>query len=248
MEFTEKALVLKVGQFRENDLWVRLLTSSRGMLTAFAFGGSRSRRRFLGCLDALNLVLFRIGSSKRGAYLTLEEGTLLQGFPGLRGDARRLGVVANCLRFLEAMEIGPQGGRAAFDLLLDGLQVLEKTGEPPEIFPLLFRAKAAFEQGFAPDLTVCHGCGRPAGGLDTAFFLVEKGRLSCSDCRPAAGLALPACPGAVQTLVRLGQSRPADWLRLELTGLVRRQCYEIIERFVAFHLGLSWEGGRFRKV
>lgn len=248
MEFTEKALVLRVGQFRENDVWVRLLTPSRGLLTAFAFGGSRSRRRFCGCLDALNLVLFRVGSSKRGAYLTLEEGTLLQGFPGLRADPRRLGVVANCLRFVEALEIGPQGGRAAFDLLLDSLQVLEGVDEAPDVFPLFFRAKAAFEQGFAPDIAVCHGCDREAGGLDTAFFLVEKGRLSCPDCRPSSGLALPACAGAVQTLARLGQSRPADWLRLEMSGLVRRQCYEIIERFVAYHLGLAWEGGRFRKV
>ena len=54
--------------------------------------------------------------------------------------------------------------------------------------------------------------------------------------------------GAALTLDRLSRTAPADWTRLDMGGGVRRQCYEIIERFVAFHLGLSWDGGRFRKV
>lgn len=56
MEWTDTALVLHVGRFREADLWVRLLAPGQGLVTAFAFGGSKSRRRFTGCLDVFNLI------------------------------------------------------------------------------------------------------------------------------------------------------------------------------------------------
>ena len=42
MEWTDTALVLHVGRFREADLWVRLLAPGQGLVTAFAFGGSNA--------------------------------------------------------------------------------------------------------------------------------------------------------------------------------------------------------------
>ena len=51
MEWSDTALVLGVGRFRESDLWLRMLTRRHGIVSAFAFGGSRSRKRFCGCLD-----------------------------------------------------------------------------------------------------------------------------------------------------------------------------------------------------
>ena len=47
MEFSEKALVLKVGRFREIDAWVRLFSPIRGIYTAFAFGGMSQYALFL---------------------------------------------------------------------------------------------------------------------------------------------------------------------------------------------------------
>ena len=79
MEWTDQALVLRMGAFRESDLWLKLLCREHGLLTLFAFGGSRSRRRFCGCLDVLNSLQCRVRSSKDGRFLNLEEAALLQG-------------------------------------------------------------------------------------------------------------------------------------------------------------------------
>ena len=265
MEFTDKALVLKVGRFRETDIWVRLFCAGRGLVTAFAFGGSRSTRRFCGCLDQLVLGNFRVGEGRRGTYKVLEEGTMLHAFPGLRSDPRKLGLVAHCLKFVEAVQIGSQGARPVFDLLLETLAVLEDREVGAELLPLLFKAKLTFEQGLKPDLTLCVRCGRPAwdheglghtpeGHVSTERapagqalgFSVERGGLVCASCGDV--LAEPLSVGAARTLEWISASRPADWPRLALEPEMRRQLDRVVDRFVAFHLGLRWEHGMYRKI
>lgn len=267
MEFTEKALVLKVGRFRETDIWLRLFCAGRGLVTAFAFGGSRSTKRFCGCLDQLVLGTFRVGSNRRGTYKVLEEGTLLHAFPGLRSDPRKLGLVAHCLKFVEAVQIGSQGARPVFDLLLETLGTLEKSEVGAELLPLLFKAKLTFEQGLKPDLTLCVRCGRPAwdqAGTGHAAdytaenaqsgpvlgFSVERGGLVCPACADlqSGPQAEPLSIGAARTLEWIGASRPADWPRLSLEPEMRRQLGRVVDRFVAYHLGLRWENGMYRKI
>lgn len=248
MEGAERALVLKVGRFREADAWVRFLSPAKGVLSAFAFGGMKSRRRFVGCLDPLNLVLFCVETNKSGTYSVLEEGSLIHGFPGLKRDSARLGLAANCVKFAEAVQFGPQGARRLYDLLLETLYALERCDGEPILLPLLFRARVAFEQGYRPELFACRLCGRELSGIRSPRFLVERGGIACSECSPGDGPGLAVSHGALQALQWIWQSPPADWPRLTLPLPVRRQCYELVERFVAFHLGLAWDNGAYRKV
>lgn len=264
MEFTERALVLKVGRFRENDVWLRLFCAGRGVISAFAFGGSRSRRRFCGCLDQLALASFRVEASRRGQYNVLQEGVLLHAHPGLRTDARKLGMVAHCLKFVEAVQLGPEGARPVFDLLLETLATLEARSVGAELLPLLFKAKLTFEQGLKPDLALCVRCGRPVlehgscpddhaplawGGAEASArlaFSVERGGLVCSQC--GHGPAETLCLESVRVLEWIGRSRPADWPELSLEPETRRELSRVVDRFVAWHLGLRWENGTYRKI
>ena len=74
MEWSDTALVLGVGRFRESDLWLRMLTRRHGIVSAFAFGGSRSRKRFCGCLDLFNELQISTKTTRNGMYLSLQEG------------------------------------------------------------------------------------------------------------------------------------------------------------------------------
>ena len=252
MNATEKCLVLKTGRFREADVWVRLLTPTRGIFNGFAFGGSRSRRRFVGCLDPLSHVLFTIGTNKTGTYTVLEEGTLLHNFPGVRTDQARTGLAVNCIKFVEAVEIDPTDARPVYDLLLETLHMLDAGGASIDFTPWLFRAKLAFDLGYTPDFLTCGNCGRPVGSEDGYRFGVEKGQVACRTClsggKPLEGLARPISTGVLRALDWIQQSRPADWASMAMDGEVRRQASQLIELFVAYHLGLSWEGGIYKKV
>lgn len=251
MSSTEKCLVLKVGRFREADCWVKLLTPNRGVFNGFAFGGSRSRRRFVGCLDSLSHVLFTIGTNKTGTYMVLEEGTLLNNFPAIRKNPIRIGLAVNCVKFVEAVEIGPSDAKPIYDLLLETLLMLEEGGIV-EFSPWLFRAKVAFEMGYRPDFLACGSCGKSVTGGSGYRFGVEKGQVACRAClsagKPLEGLARPISAGVLRVLDWIQQSRPADWLTVSMDNEVKRQAGQLIELFVAYHLGLSWEGGMYKKV
>lgn len=251
MEFTEKGLILKVGRFREADLWVRFLSPSRGMMTAFAFGGCKSRRRFCGCLDPMRQVLLTVKSDKGGRYNTLEEGSLIHGFPGLRSDNGRLGLAVNCVKFVESVQVGPQGARMAYDLLLDTLHAIEGMKEPFDSLPVMFRAKATFEQGYRPDFLTCLKCGSALCGADIHCFDIERGGAVCRSCatsedRERGGISVSF--GTLRALDWIQGNGPQDWARLCLPPEVRRECYDLVERFVAYHLGLVWENGYYKKI
>jgi DNA repair protein RecO (recombination protein O) len=256
MEFTDKALVLKVGAFREADLWVRFLSPSRGALTAFAFGGAKSKRRFCGCLDALCEIHVRVRSSGRGEYLCLEEGSLLAAPRRLRTDWHRLGLAMRCIKFLEAVCPGSQGAPEAYALACDLLRTLEEETEPDTLFAHLFRARASREQGFGPDFERCAACGEPLfhaqNGRGQAHLLfVEEGRVLCRICASrtaAAGRPLQISQESAYVLGPVVDAGPQAWLEPDISPQARRECAAAVDALVRYHLGLAWDRARYRNV
>ncbi|WP_300717451.1 DNA repair protein RecO C-terminal domain-containing protein [uncultured Desulfovibrio sp.] len=250
MEWTDQALVLRMGAFRESDLWLRLLCRKHGLLTVFAFGGSRSRRRFCGCLDVLNTLRGRVRSSRDGRFLNLEEATLTRGPRLLRRNWQRMGLAANCLRFVEAMGVSEDAAEESFLLMEDLREALEAEQAPPVLLPLYFRLRLAGALGFAPNLGQCGRCGRAIDGQ--ALFVVDEGQLRCPSCRSGRfeperyGVEVPA--EGLDLLRRVQQSFPSAWPGGELSPPVRRACARAIDGFVQYHLGLAWEGSYFRRV
>ncbi len=246
MDQTQRAVILKIGQFRESDLWVRLLTPQHGILTTFAFGGRKSRRRFCGCLDPLNEILAHIKSNRAGSYLTLTEGSLLHAPRRLREDQPRLGMAVNCLKFVDALPIGGEASPAAFSLLQETLLALEAEPRAPACFPVFFRGRLAFDLGFVPCLDSCCVCGRRHGPW---WFQVEEGRLFCPDCRKAGpGLDLHLGTEALRTLEFIRSAAPGEWTRSEFCGQGLREGLRAVDSFVRFHVGLAWDRGSFRVI
>ncbi len=246
MEFVERSLITAVGRFRENDMWVRLLTPGRGALTGFAFGGCRSRRRFCGCLDPLNTVLFQFKESGRGGYLCLTEGTLVHSPCRLRKDPARLGMAVNCLKFAEAVSGGRESARAVYDLTTEALLALESDEPVQPLFPMLFRARLSFEAGFGPDFTCCALCGAE---LAQALFMLEDGLALCPACGGASqGRILCLHQESLQALETVCSLPPAQWGDMELSHQAREECSRVVDDFVRFHVGLAWERGAFRRV
>lgn len=250
MEWTDDAFVLHVGRFREADLWVRLFTRKQGILTAFAFGGSRSLRRFCGCLDICNCIVCRVKSTK-ASWLALQEASLLQGPRRLRADMPRLGLAVNCLRFLEALEVRGEGSLKAFALTGEILQLLEEAPSVPPLLAPFFRLRIASDQGFAPDFAACAHCGREAEqetGDAIWQFVVDRGTVLCPSCRSSGRYTLDISPSALFCLLGVQRGAPEAWEGARLTAAEIRQCGRIVDAFIQYHPGIAWADGRFRKV
>lgn len=247
MEFSADAVVLRVGTFREADCWVRFFSPAHGLLTGFAFGGRRSRKRFCGCLDALSLVRFRVSRDRRREYYCLEEGTLLNRFSHLAGDLKKLGMVSNCVRFVEAVELSPDGYAPAYELLKAMLETLDQSGGASWFLPLLFRAKMTFAQGYQPELRVCRECGQPLDEFPRAVFAVQDGGLYCLRCPSGTGQKISVSRDTLHLLDALARSGPAEWAGWLPPASVREECARLVDAFVQCHLGLSCDGNRFAR-
>ncbi len=245
MEYIDSGIVLRVGKFRETDLWVKLLTSAHGIITAFAFGGSKSRRRFSGCLDAYNFVSARVGSSKNGQFLNLQETVLLEQFQRLRADFRRQGMAANCIRFVEALGVAPEDSEKIFLLTKSMLHLLNNAENAIPMLPVLFRLRIAAEQGYLLDPSRCQRCGAPL--LADSFFLVSEGYFTCRSCRPLGSMSLQASKETLDILADIQEYSPEYWSFDCAQSAVLRELGRIIDSHIRYHVGLEWTDGTFRR-
>ena len=245
-EFTEETLVLKLGQFREADCWVRFFSPSQGVLTGFAFGGLKSRKRFSGCLDPLSRVLFRVASDRYGRYLTLCEGSLINRFPGLHRNMARFGMAVNCIKFLEASHIGTENASAIFSLTCKTLHLLDTRESVPAFLPLLFRARLTCEYGYFPDLSLCARCRREIQAGDETYFIPAQGISTCKQCRTAQSGAHPVSGDLALALDRVFRADPEQWLGLSVPEQWGASILHLLDVYVQAHMGLVWIQGGFR--
>lgn len=248
MQWTDDAIVLRTGKFREADLWVRFLARGKGLTTAFAFGGSRSRRRFTGCLDVFNTIRISVAASRDGRFLNMQEATLLEGPERIRRDWRRQGLAANCIRFLEALGVPPDNTGLSFELVGEMLRLLEKEERVPDILPILFRFRLAAEQGYVPDLGFCARCGQELSSCEHVYFLVGEGAPCCPQCRRPGDMSLVLGQEALDVLGKVKEYSPGLWNVLNPSAESGRQVSRLIDAFVRYHLGLEWVNGRFKAM
>lgn len=268
-DFIDNGIILRTGRFKEADLWVRFLSAERGIVTAFAFGGCRSRKRFCGCLDHLNLVTFHVRGGSGNTYQRLEEGTLVTSPKRLRTDIGRLGLAVNCQKFLEAMGVGRDGAAPAYTLFGQVLEALEEQPEVDPIFPLLFRGRLSFDQGYRPALERCSSCGKVINSAvckqhdqgigfsgtashslakHCAIFHVREGTLYCPSCSPPAGPQFRLCEEALDAIRFVQENSPLQWAELCLSSQGRRELTRAVDGFIQFHVGLLWNDGMFRRI
>lgn len=266
-EFLDSAIILKVGRFRDADVWTRLYLSGRGALTAFAFGGARSRKRFGGCLDGLNHVRVKVKADRLNRYLNLEEATLVHGFPTLRTRSDRLGRAVNCVKFFEAAFLATQtpesaaaalrarapDSREAFDLLLGVLQFLDQAADDRdvELAPSYFRYRTACAQGHEPALSACGLCGADMSGTGHIAFDIAEGRALCARCeRLSSGREREIlCRESVSALEAVSAAAPGaagSWPVRLSTGAKARTC-RFVDGFTRRHMGVEWANGTYRR-
>lgn len=248
-EWKDQGLVLKTGHFHEADLWLKMLFREHGLITVFAFGGARSKRRFCGCLDLLNTLNCIVQINRTGEYHILKEASLVRSPAGLRTSWRKMGIMANCLKFVDALSIGPETAYESCNFMQDFMAAFELN--PPLLAPLLFRIKMAHILGYSPNLKNCGACGEK--GKESYRFFAGDGVLVCKHCLDATSwrerrFSTPVLESTRKYLDFILGASPLKWARGNLLPEVQRQCGQVIDTFIQYHLGLEWRNGIFKKI
>lgn len=248
-EWNDQALIVRRGVFHESDVWLKMLFREHGLITIFAFGGAKSKRRFCGCLDIFNSLQCRVKSSRNGRFLNLQEASLLGGPRSLRKNWQAMGIAANCLRFVEALSINIENSVECYTIVEDLRNMLERGADPPALLPFYFRLRIAAALGMAPDFSACGKCGKPHASR--FFFRVDEGRIFCESCVLKFNTyrySIQLTPAVLGLLREIPGRLPTDWPVREIASAEGKTGAMAIDGFIQYHLGLAWDNGHFRYV
>jgi DNA repair protein RecO (recombination protein O) len=207
-----QAIVLRRSDFRESSRIVTVLSREHGRVTGLAKGAHRPDSPFLGHLDFLAEVQATF-SADRGGLRLLERAVLVRERRSLREPTRFLAAshLADLADVaLPAERIDP----AAFDLLIGGLNLLERC-PGPAIGHVVLGLELRFLEllGALPDLQNCSVCGGP---LQAAFCHDESLGLVCREHATPPRRAVPT--DGLRLLRELQSSTGRQWPGLANTA------------------------------
>lgn len=204
---TCRALVLRTFDYGETSQIVHLLTRELGRVHGIAKGARRLKGSFHGGMDLLSLgeiSLYPRRGTRELWTLSAFEG--ITHFPGLRASLDRYHAAEHCAALVLAFAREEQPLPELFDLTESCLRLLEcATDDEADALRLGFEAMLLQQSGFAPDLSRCVGCGRPARNIRVTRLSVQQGGLLCRACAHLDPRAWSLTGRAVATLHHLGQ-------------------------------------------
>jgi DNA repair protein RecO (recombination protein O) len=178
---TSDALFLRGVDYAESDRIVTLLTRRFGKASFIARAARRSKKRFAGALQPLQLISVELqhGSAQLGSLARAE---VVRTFPRVLSDLARMSAGFGALELVRELTPEHESDPALFGTTLDMLSALDASDAAPEPLALCFQARMLALCGFAPRLDACGSCGkRPAPG-QSAEFDPSAGHLVCRSC------------------------------------------------------------------
>lgn len=221
----EQALVLRTYEFSENSQVAHLFTLGLGRVHGIAKGARRLNGAFHGGLDALALGRLGLYGRRPGAGLrTLASFATKTNFPAVRLRLGRFRAAEHVRAIVLAFTLEEQPLPELFELTVSALRLIEVSDDPTSTAVALgFESMVLALSGFAPELTRCVRCERPARNVVRARLAASRGGLLCRACRGEAPGAPEVSGRTVASLVALSEGPIVRAQRLPLDPTLRRE-------------------------
>ena len=224
MDKTIKALVLREVKYKEADRILTVLTEE-GKLTVKAPGALRKTSK---CSAATQQLTFsELTLYTRVGHWQVREGTVLEGFDGLRKDLEKLSLAAYLAQVLEVVADEDSASPELLQLGLNSLFALSAGLAEDWLVKAVFELRLACLAGYAPELYGCMQCGEFA---EQMYFDSEQGGIFCGSCRQYGTKPIsPACLSAMRHVV----TAPAKKIfSFTLTGDAVQEFAQLCERYL----------------
>lgn len=215
--------------YGDADRLVTLFTKGRGRLTAFAAGARKSKRRFAGALELGTHLKAQLVERRGGDTCRLDNVDIVSSFFTLREDLPRISRALYCLELCRELTRDHEPHVPLFECLVAYLTELDARRAGPTSL-LKFELDALRLTGFMPRFAPCAICAGPAGARPR--FDPEAGGVTCDGCASRVPQGLPVTAEVVNALARLQAGE-----RTPLPAETRARCRELLNVFIAHHLG-----------
>jgi DNA repair protein RecO (recombination protein O) len=224
------AIVLRTHMLGETSKVVVCYTRDHGKVRLVAKGARKGGGKFGAALEPFTVsgVVFYLRPG-RGLSL-LSQAEIVRDFPAIRRDVVRQSYAGAVVELLDLLVADQSPDPALFDLAERTLGVVADVS-PEGLDPVLWRfeLRLASALGYAPELSACVSCGRPAD--DAAWFSPIQGGVVCRRCGAGGGRGSVGGK-ALDVLRRLARTEEEV---TDLADVDRDEIAEALTGFLATH-------------
>jgi len=183
------AVVLRVINYSDTSLIVRLFTEQFGKVTVIAKGARRPKSRSFGTglLQPPNHITVWYQHKEGRDIQTLIKSEFVERYAGLTADLARSAAALVTVEMLDRAVHDYDPHPLLFRLITATLRQLNQTGRDVAVVLHFYQLHLARQLGFGPRLSSCGQCGRP---MNKASLDMSNGSLLCDRCRTQEGIRL----------------------------------------------------------
>lgn len=177
MRFTTKGLVLKQQKIGERNRLITILTESRGVLRAFAYGAESINNAKNTSTTMFSYSTFTISEGK--SSFVVEDTSIIETFFGLRNDISRLALAQYILEL--GYEFSPENNYSGefLRIILNTLWFLSKGKKKEAFLKSVAELRLISMAGYAPSIIGCDRCG--CFESEKMYFSLSSGLLYCEN-------------------------------------------------------------------
>ncbi|ACL01756.1 DNA repair protein RecO [Desulfatibacillum aliphaticivorans] len=247
---TTSAVILRSIEYGDFDLIVTFFTQAQGKRAALAKNARKSFKRFGGALELFSKVsIVYAHGKKKGGLPLLSESNLEQHFSNIRMDIHKTALASLWAETIYSWAEEEHAQEEIFQLLIRSLENLDNEKVDRDKVNILFLLRFLALAGLSPSLDQCVLCCRSLEdwGQGGICFDHARGGIVCPKC----GVCLAPGPvlsvGAVKQLLWLNKGDLAAAGRMKLSREAMDRGRDLLESFLAYHLGKEPKSLRFLK-
>ena len=180
MLITLKGLVVREGDFGDNDKLLHILTAEQGRLSVVAKGAKSIRNRYMTACQLFAYSTFTLYLGKQGAMCRLSDAELIQNFYELRCELETFALASYIVDASSAVSTESSGEGEVLKLALNTLYFLSRRSHPLYVMKGAFELRLMKASGFMPNLVACDECG--VYESEEMYFDLIGGTLLCPSC------------------------------------------------------------------
>ena len=237
-----EAIVLRSIDHRETSKLAFFFTRSHGKVIGVLKGIRKNPRKFHTTIDKLSVNDIVFYQYRNSDIHLVSHCDMKAYFPGVRQDMKRITAGEYACELVNKIMPLEEKNEKVYELLLDYCDALGRVRDIGRLVHM-FQIKVLALSGFQPHIDSCVQCGEDVNAR--AKFSTFKGGLVCQYCQRQGMALMTVSPGAVASLLYVGNHSWDQCLKLILAPAVKRELKEILNNFLIYHLEKNIKSGRY---